>query len=118
MNDQLLTQWQNVIESTITKEYFYKLENAIILLDVAIDDIDWIFKILKRNLQLLKYQFKQFVIGWNIDWSHFHVLEWNKEIDEKYLDQLKAVCKENNESQETRRQMKEKYLLLRDEWST
>ena len=118
MRDENLTQWENVIEiSIIKKEYFYKLENVIIVLEIAHYHTDWIWKMLKKNVQLLKYQFKQFIIGWNVHDRHYNVLEWNKQIDTKYLGQLKALYKQNNEQQGIQKQIEEKYLLLIDEWS-
>ena len=46
-----------------------------------------------------------------------NVLEWNKEIDAKYLDQRNTMCKQNNQQQEIRNVTKQKYLRLIDEWS-
>ena len=66
MDDETLLQWQNIIESILKKEHFYKLENVIILLGISsleMHDTDWIFKMLQKNVKLLKYQFKQFIIG-------------------------------------------------------
>ena len=116
-DNQTLNKWQNVIESIVKKEHFYKLQNFSILLDVENQHIDWIFKILKKNVQLLKYQFKQFIIGLNIEHSHYHVLEWNTQIDKKYLACLESLWKRNNEKQEIRNQMQDKYWLLIDQWS-
>ena len=117
MNNRTLNQWQNAIESIVKKEYFYNLEKVIILLTIARNDIDWIFTMLKANISLLKYQFKKFTIGLDI-YSHYHVLEWNKEIDETYLNQLQALCKQNNKKQEIQDQTKQKYCKLIDEWSS
>ena len=52
MNDQTLNEWQNVIDSIIKKERFYKLENVIISLCIA-NDTDWIFTILTKNIHEL-----------------------------------------------------------------
>ena len=116
-DNQSLNKWQNVIESIVKKEHFYKLENFIILLNVEKKHIDWVFKMLKKNVQLLKYQFKQFIIGLHVADSHYHVLEWNTQIDKKYLAHLESLWKRNNEKQEIRNQMQDKYWLLVDKWS-
>ena len=109
-----LTQWQNAIESIIKKEDFYKLENVIILLRTENDNITWILEMLTKNVQLLKYQFKKFIIGWNIEDVHCHVLEWNKEIDKKYLHQLKEKLKSTSwYNQDIQKQMEQKY----SEWN-
>ena len=123
MDDQDLTQWQNTIELTLKKEHFHKLENVIILLNILNGDIDAIFKMLKENVQLLKYQFKQCTIGLNVDYIneyfyHAHVLEWNKNIDKNYLDQFKELCYQKNEQQEIQDQMNKKFRLLKKKWSS
>ena len=120
MDNHTLTQWQNVIESILKKEHFYQLENVIILLRIPSLDMDcnWILKMLKQNVQLLKYQFKQFIIGWTVDHVKCYVLEWNKDVDTKYLDEFKALCYQNDTKQEAQQQMKQKYSLLMRKWST
>ena len=118
MGDHVLTQCQKkAIELILTKEHFHKLENVIILLTSSNKSIDWVFKMLKKNVQLLKYQFKQCTIGLNV--RHFgwcHILEWNKEIDKRHLDKLQAVCHQNNAKQEIQDQIKEKYRKLKREY--
>ena len=119
MTNQQLNQCKNVIESILKKENLYTLQNVVILLHISRNDLDLIFKMLKTNIQLLKHQFKQLIVGlrWRIhdldDW-HYIVLEWNQQIDNKYLDQLKALGQQNNEEleQEIQHQMKEKYFSL------
>ena len=82
------------------------------------DTIDWIFKILQQNVQLLKYQFKRFIIGWNVNDSQHYVLKWNKEINTKYLDKLKARFNRNHTKRKTQIQRKDKYQRLTQQWSS
>ena len=117
--DQNLNQWQNVIESIVKKKHFYKLKNVIILLGILKHkDIDWIFKMLKKNVGLLKYQFEQFIIGLHFNYTNHYVLEWNKAIDKRYLNKLKLLCIQNNDNQEIQDRMQNKYESLRKEWSS
>ena len=71
---------------------------------------------------MLKYQFKQLIIGLSsVEDGFYHVLEWNKEIDNKYLDELKSVWRQIGKVvriQEDLEEMKEKYCWLANEWST
>ena len=108
-----LNEWKNAIKSIITKEHFYKLENVIILLRISSHDIDRMFQIFAKHVQLLKYQFKRFIIGLCVDDVHYHVLEWNQNIDAKCLDHFKQLCYQKQKQPE----MKEKYQLLMNEWS-
>ena len=119
MDDENLNQWHNAIESIVKKKYFYKLENAIILLSVPSNGVDAIFKMFEKNVQLLNYQFEKLIIGLYVDYSHCHVFEWNKEIDKQYLDKMKSLCKQKNpyEDKEVQNQMREKFSSLNDEWS-
>ena len=99
------------------KEHFYKLENVIILLDSPSLETgcNRFVKILQKNVQVLKYQFKQFIIGIKDHLrAHCYVLEWNKNIDTKYLHGLNALCNEICGKQEIQKQMhmQEKYSFL------
>ena len=121
MDNQKLTQWQDVIESILKKERFYKLENVIFVFCISSHDIDWIVEMLKKNVQLLKYQFKQFIIGllWYANSMHsYHAFEWNKSIDTNYLDHLKALCKQSHQEPDIQDQMQQKYSLLWEKWSS
>ena len=57
--------------------------------------IDWFFGLLKSKKRLLKYQFKQFNIGLrDMTYDVYHVIEWNQDIDDEYLDKIWNQCKE------------------------
>ena len=93
--------WKDGIESIIEKQYYKSVENVNLLLDIYVmhmDRMDWIFKLLKKHEQLLKYNFKCLNIGirFTIDskTSMQHIFEINSSIDNigKFLNDNKKIC--------------------------
>ena len=54
---------EKVIKSIFQKECYYNLDNVNLLLELNHCHIDWIFALLKRDVKILKHQFKQLNIG-------------------------------------------------------
>ena len=101
-----------IIESILKKEHYYSLENVNLLLKSRHSYIDWMFTLLKRNVKILKHQFKQLNIGINIDHDPclYQVIEWNSNVDEKFLSERENVFDDDQ-------QEKEKYDSLLQQWS-
>ena len=96
-------KFQMAIEAVLDKQDYYNLENFILLLVfqehmsklLQLSRIDWFFGLLKSKKRLLKYQFKQFNIGLrDMTYDVYHVMEWNQDIDDEYLDKIWNQCKE------------------------
>ena len=99
------------------KERYYSLENVNLLLQLEHGQIEWFFGLMKRNVPVLKYQFKQLKIGINIDGIKndiYQVIEWNPSVDQTFLDEHKALL-DQNEGEFGRE--KNKYGILLNKWS-
>ena len=109
-----------LIQTVLTKKYFYNLDNVTILIDLNTstdglrdnDLINNLFSALKQNKKALKSQFKEFTVGLRIHvpdfdpskFHTFHIMKWNSKIDDKYLDQLnKTWCQFNRDTLEQRK---------------
>lgn len=119
LNDKLY----KVIESTLKKEYYYSLENVNLLLALTQRQIDWVFALLKRNVKILKHQFKQLRIGINvigINTCMYQIIEWNSKVDEKFLNQCKSLFDDDQlhslKCQDQQEYEKNKYDMLLGQW--
>ena len=125
--------WIKIISNLLTKEYYFNLNNLNILLQLIFDGsslnkqlINCIFTLLKENLQLLKHQFNQLNIAFNIirlfSDKRFYVLKWNSKIDEKFLNDFQQQCNEGckqtlAKGEATEDNMcKEKYNAVLQQW--
>ena len=117
---------ENVISNLLTKKHYFNLVNFNILLEFLFCthdpkdiDTDWIFHVLKQNLQILKHQFHHLNIGLlssKIKAQQCDVIEWNPDIDDKLLE---AKQKEWNKWSQSSSQFEtnvEKYLELKNQW--
>ena len=90
------------IESVLRKKCYFNLENVNILLEFCATEkynhFEQFLNILKRNKQLLKYQFKQLNIGLFVD--SYYIIKWNSTIDDKFIDKVKMICCSSNEESE------------------
>ena len=120
MSNDMFSKWQKVIESVLQKTYFYKLANVIILLEIQPFDINLIVEILEQNIQLLKYQFTKLIIGFHmLDGDKYYILQWNKDIDDKFLDEFLTLCYNDNDQEiaiDSNEKNKEKYEALAKQW--
>ena len=119
----------NAIEKILKKEYYFNLEKVNILLNTNTHVTNLthdIFKLLKRNHQLLKYQFKQLNIGFEF-WDNvcqfenhrYHVFAWNSSVDEKFLDEQCKICvkyEKMNQSEMKVGSMQEKFDIFESQW--
>ena len=92
--------WLLAFKNIFSKSHYYNLTNVNILFNINSyrpsvselttwrEQIGHFFKILSENLEILKYQFKNFNIGFDIN-DHYYVLKWNDKIDGKYLNSKK-----------------------------
>ena len=91
------------LESVLDKKYFYKLEDVNILacIDMNESTMNDFFGILTKRIDVLKYQFKQLIIGlccscesWenNDEQLYYFTFKWNNKIDEKFLQQIQDNC--------------------------
>ena len=125
-NDQL--RWLAVIKSVLNKEYFFNLENVNILFDfwdVRRDEMTDLFNLFKEQVQKLKHQFQQLKIGFRAkkrqlttpsNFMHY-VLEWNENVDEKYLDQqYSRICTNDNFAKNMTREMEKEFYSLICQW--
>ena len=108
---------QNVIKSILEKDVYCSLENVNVVLKLRHCHLDWIFSLLQQNVQMLKHQFKQFNIGMNVCSfgvlpDVYQIIEWNSNIDEKFLDAIQVRMNKSNEDN-----YKDKYYSLLNKWS-
>ena len=121
-------QWDGVTgvqafeKQILKKQYYHNLENVNILVNSnSSESIDEFFELLKKNIQLLKHQFKQLNIGLCMpsaasDKDKYYILQWNSKITDKYLDnQHELFVQNDNISNNT--QLKEKYQKLANQWT-
>ena len=89
-------------ENIFHKKYYYSLKNVNIIVNLkdANISIGWLFTLLKNNHKILKYQFNQLNIAISKKIGHrqelYYVLEWDKNIDAKYLYQARKQFDEMN----------------------
>ena len=116
---------ENCLKSIFEKEYYYSLENVNLLFKLNRLHVHWIFTLLKRNVKILKHQFKQFNIGINVKIGDTDVYQtispWNPSIDEKVLDETEILLQNQvgffTPIQSDNCQHHSKYLCLLDQWS-
>ena len=92
-NDIMESDWIQGFKNIFTKNHFYNLNNVNILLETEMINIQTFFDILKENLSVLKYQFKQLNIGLRVydalsvvDGKEvYYVFEWNANINDNIL---------------------------------
>ena len=83
------SRWMKVIETILCKQYYHNLYNVNILIKMFDNKSNSVFQMLKKNVSILKHQFKQLNIGLRIVCDgciKYCTIEWNSQIDEKYLD--------------------------------
>lgn len=87
-------RWIDAIETVLLKKYYHNLKNVNILIKIQKKNIIQLFNMLKKNVNILKYQFKKLNFGLIITYETIeyftHTFEWNPEIDGKFLD-LKEI---------------------------
>ena len=86
-----ISKWMKVIEKILCKQHYHKLKNVNILIKMSDQDIEQVFNLLKANISILKCQFNQLNIGLKMNgvvthWPNYCTIEWNQQIDEKFLD--------------------------------
>ena len=86
-NTTHIGRWMKAMETILCKQYYHKLKNVNILIRMYEKDINYVFNKLKKNISILKHQFKQLNIGIKTVSGKFCTFEWNQQIDAKYLDQ-------------------------------
>ena len=136
------TRFVTGIETTILhllkKEYFHNLKNVNMLFcsvgkwERCQTTIDRVFKVLKENKRMLKYQFKQFNVGFYRSFDHgenenknenenmkremYKVLQWNQNIDDKILDTIRLSLMQMNQTHQEMHQNKEAFSLAQNQW--
>ena len=86
-----ISKWMKAIEKILRKQHYHNLKNVNILIEISHQDVEQIFNLLKANVSILKYQFNQLNIGLKMNgivthWPNYCTIEWNQQIDEKFLD--------------------------------
>ena len=112
---------KTVLENVFRKKYYHNLENVNIIVDIPENEsIDWLFNLLKENQKILKYQFRHLNIAMvkNVEYPRkvYFVLEWNKNVDDKHLNQAKKQFDKIKRDDPDQQQFKEKCLLMRTQW--
>ena len=120
--------WMTDIKNILEKKYYHSLGNVNILLKSntqsfqecqAFDDF---FKILEDCVTLLKYQFKEFNIGFDQvlkegQRAMFHIVKWNKKIDSKFSDQIKQeISNRTSQDDALYNKMKRQFYFLKQQW--
>ena len=117
---------KTTLQNVLQKKYYHNLENVNMILDFPTKNtnIDWFFKLLKDNCKILKYQFKKLnivifkhVVNDGYHQQLYFVLEWNENLDDKGLDQLKKQFDEMKGDDSNQQQFEEKYWFMRKQWS-
>ena len=122
--------WRKIICNLLTKKYYFNLVNLNILLQFfdwglrsEKDLVNCIFEILKQHQQILKHQFNQLNIGFDIVDSllgaRFYVLEWNCKVDEKFSNHFQQQCNKGWKQTSTKGEpnlYKEKYHSAMQQW--
>ena len=124
--------WTKIISHLLTKTYYFNLNNLNIVLHFYStlsneDMVNWIFTILQENQQLLKHQFSQLNIAFDIlgpganlfSDERFCTLKWNSKIDDEFLSHFQEQCNQSCEqiSREGEANThKEKYLSVMGQW--
>ena len=123
-------RWEKCISNVLTKKYYFNLENVNILFyseyvsPDSLQPIDWIFGILKKHSNILKYQFKQLNIGIKTakttDESfrrvNINILQWNSNIDNKFLDDYQERFDQLHQSTLELKTKSEQYQQLIQQW--
>lgn len=85
--------WCKTMSNLLTKKHYFNVVNLNILLSFNIcyeKFTDLMFNVLKQHAEILKHQFRQFNFGLQYgsssDKKQCNVIEWNCNIDEKWLD--------------------------------
>ena len=86
-----ISKWMKAIEKILRKQHYHNLKNVNLLIEISDQDVEQIFNLLKANVSILKYQFNQLNIGLKMNgivthWPNYCTIEWNQQIDEKFLD--------------------------------
>ena len=119
------TKFRIAIEAILKKQDYHNLQNLNLVLSFnnLLVHGDWFFNLLKKNKDVLKYQFKQLNIGLLNDIYDVHqVIEWNDSIDDKYLDNICHECQTEYTLREYEKQKqnlnirKLKYQALLNQW--
>ena len=88
-------RWDKIISDLLMKKYYFHLTNVNILFQFATNNdlilfrlFTWVFGILKKHQNILRYQFKQLNIGIRSAkeigiYTRCHILQWNSKIDEQ-----------------------------------
>lgn len=123
--DHIQQLHQQSLENILKKEFYYQLKNVNIMIHVKQDDngvcrdydIDWIFKLLKKYKQILKYQFKELNIAIcktdKFDTIKvYYALKWNPKIDDKILQQEREKYCQMSETDDCQQDVKQQHLKL------
>ena len=100
---QQFETWIEAINTILTKEYFYHLENVNLLLYLCNDNIEPFLNLLKKHCKLLKNQFKQLNICVKCEVNYlsslnYYTFSWDSTIGEKYLDKkAKDIIQEKDD---------------------
>ena len=108
--------------------------NLIILFNCETNHfVDFIFELLKKHVKVLKHQFKQLNIGFaqtiiqkrkksltrnRIDFHcvQCHVLRWNSNINNKFLNEKQEEWKQVNQLEHERKSNMKKFQMLKEQW--
>ena len=112
--------WMDAIDKILRKEYYHQLKNVNVLLTISNKTvaIEAFFEILKKNCQILKYQFEQLNVGLEISCLTnsscfaYYVFVWSPTMDKKMLMEHETkLCQTITANAVTR-----KSELTHDEW--
>ena len=119
-----LEMWKNVIERILKKEKFQSLENIVVSLTIDMQGIDWIFQLLNKYEELLKYQFKQMIVAFttmvSFERSVYHQFEINSGIKDvnTLLNENQRMCEKKYDNRRQYHDVnKDAYDNLISQWT-